>query len=204
MIGDGTGCGKGREAAGIIMSGWLGGRTRAVWLSKSKTLIEDAVRDWTDLGGSPTDIQPIDRWTPDEDITLGRGILFMTYATLRSVGKTGRTRLEQLVDWAGDDFEGVIAFDEAHAMQNAAGSSEGRGTAPSQQGLAGLRLQIALPRARSSTSRRPAPPMSQTSPMPSGSASGGRATPIRSPPARTSWLRWRPGASRPWRWSPAT
>ena len=41
-----------------------------------------------------------------------------------------------------------MAFDEAHAMQNAAGSSEGRGTAPSQQGIAGLRLQIALPRAR--------------------------------------------------------
>ncbi|SFH27693.1 Methyltransferase domain-containing protein [Palleronia marisminoris] len=148
FVGDGTGCGKGREAAGLIMSGWLSGRTRAVWLSKSKTLIEDAIRDWTDLGGSPTDIQAIDRWTPDETITLGRGILFMTYATLRSVGKTGRTRLEQLVEWAGTDFEGVIAFDEAHAMQNAAGSSEGRGTAPSQQGIAGLRLQIALPRAR--------------------------------------------------------
>ncbi len=148
FIGDGTGCGKGREAAGIIMSGWLQNRTRSVWLSKSKTLIEDAIRDWTDLGGSPTDIHSIDRWTPDETIMLGRGIIFMTYATLRSVGKTGRTRLEQLVEWAGADFEGVIAFDEAHAMQNAAGSSEGRGTAPSQQGIAGLRLQIALPRAR--------------------------------------------------------
>ena len=33
-------------------------------------------------------------------------------------------------------------------MQNAAGSSEGRGRAGSQQGIAGLRLQLALPRAR--------------------------------------------------------
>ncbi|WP_375262505.1 strawberry notch-like NTP hydrolase domain-containing protein [Palleronia sp.] len=148
FIGDGTGCGKGREAAGLIMSGWLSGRTRAVWLSKSKTLIEDAIRDWTDLGGSPTDIHSIDRWKPEAAITLGRGIVFMTYATLRSVGKSGRTRLEQLVEWAGEDFEGVIAFDEAHAMQNAAGSNEGRGSAPSQQGIAGLRLQFALPRAR--------------------------------------------------------
>ena len=148
FIGDGTGCGKGREAAGLIMSGWLSGRTRAVWLSKSKTLIQDASRDWTDLGGAPTDIQSIDRWSPDETITCQRGIVFLTYATLRSVGKTGRSRLEQLVEWAGADFEGVIAFDEAHAMQNAAGSSEGRGAAPSQQGIAGLRLQIALPRAR--------------------------------------------------------
>ena len=150
FLGDGTGAGKGRQVAGIVMAGWLAGRTRAVWISKSKTLIEDAVRDWTDLGGAPTDIVPLERWKPDEDITLHRGILFLTYATLRSVGKTGRSRLEQLVKWCGPDFEGVLAFDEAHAMANAAGSSDGArgGTAPSQQGLAGLRLQIALPRAR--------------------------------------------------------
>ena len=33
-------------------------------------------------------------------------------------------------------------------MQNAAGSEQGRGAKPSQQGLAGLRLQLATPRAR--------------------------------------------------------
>ena len=150
FLGDGTGAGKGRQVAAVILAGWLAGRTRAVWISKSKTLIEDAVRDWSDLGGAPTDIVPLERWKPDEDITLGRGILFVTYATLRSVGKTSRTRLQQLVDWCGGDYEGVIAFDEAHAMANAAGSSDGArgGTAPSQQGIAGLRLQIALPRAR--------------------------------------------------------
>ena len=150
FLGDGTGAGKGRQVAGVILAGWIAGRTRAVWLSKSKTLIEDAVRDWSDLGGAPTDIVPLERWKPDEEITLGRGILFVTYATLRSVGRTGRSRLEQLVEWCGAGFEGVIAFDEAHAMANAAGSTDGArgGTAPSQQGIAGLRLQIALPRAR--------------------------------------------------------
>ena len=46
-------------------------------------------------------------------------------------------------------FDGVIVFDEAHAMANAAGSKGSRGdTAPSQQGRAGLRLQNALPDAR--------------------------------------------------------
>ncbi|MGB6229853.1 MAG: strawberry notch family protein, partial [Litorimonas sp.] len=150
FLGDGTGAGKGRQVAGVILAGWLAGRTRAVWISKSKTLIEDARRDWSDLGGAPTDIVALDRWKPDEEITLDRGILFVTYATLRSVGKTGRSRLQQLVDWCGGDYEGVIAFDEAHAMANAAGSTDGGrgGTAPSQQGIAGLRLQIALPRAR--------------------------------------------------------
>ena len=148
FLGDGTGCGKGRECAGLILVNWLSGRRKAVWVSKSATLIEDAVRDWTDLGGSPADIQPLSKWKPDQPVTMGDGILFVTYATLRSAGKCGTTRLNQLLDWMGDDFDGVLAFDEAHAMQNAAGSEQGRGAKPSQQGLAGLRLQLATPRAR--------------------------------------------------------
>ena len=148
FLGDGTGCGKGRECAGLILVNWLSGRRKAVWVSKSATLIEDAVRDWTDLGGSPADIQPLSKWKPDQRITMGDGILFVTYATLRSAGKCGTTRLNQLLEWMGDDFDGVLAFDEAHAMQNAAGSEQGRGAKPSQQGLAGLRLQLATPSAR--------------------------------------------------------
>jgi hypothetical protein len=148
FLGDGTGCGKGRECAGLILVNWLAGRRKAIWVSKSATLIEDAVRDWTDLGGSPADIQPLSKWKPDQSIPMGDGILFVTYATLRSAGKCGTTRLSQILDWMGEDFDGVLAFDEAHAMQNAAGSEQGRGVKPSQQGLAGLRLQLAAPRAR--------------------------------------------------------
>ncbi|MCA1337938.1 strawberry notch family protein [Pseudooceanicola marinus] len=148
FLGDGTGCGKGRECAGLILVNWLAGRRKAVWISKSATLIEDAIRDWIDLGGSPADIQPLSKWKPDQPISMGDGILFVTYATLRSAGKCGTTRLGQILDWMGEGFDGVLAFDEAHAMQNAAGSEAGRGVKPSQQGLAGLRLQMAVPRAR--------------------------------------------------------
>ncbi|GLT12670.1 hypothetical protein GCM10007928_49030 [Sulfitobacter porphyrae] len=148
FLGDGTGCGKGRECAGLILVNWLAGRRKAIWVSKSATLIEDAIRDWTDLGGSPADIQPLSKWKPDQLIPMGDGILFVTYATLRSAGKCGTTRLSKILDWMGKDFDGVLAFDEAHAMQNAAGSEQGRGVKPSQQGLAGLRLQLAAPRAR--------------------------------------------------------
>ena len=129
--------------------GELARRTRkAIWISKSATLIEDAIRDWTDLGGSPADIQPLSKWKPDQPIPMGDGILFVTYATLRSAGKCGHTRLTRSSTGWATDFDGVLAFDEAHAMQNAAGSDEGRGVKPSQQGLAGLRLQLAAPRAR--------------------------------------------------------
>jgi hypothetical protein len=59
------------------------------------------------------------------------------------------SRVQQIVDWLGTDFDGVIVFDESHAMQNAGGGKGDRGDKrPSQQGRAGLRLQHALPDAR--------------------------------------------------------
>ena len=151
FLGDGTGCGKGRQVAGLILAGWLEGegRRKAVWFSKSSTLIWDSIRDWTDLGGARTDIHALSRWKPDEEINLTSGILFVTYATLRAVSQSGARRIDQIIRWLGADFDGVIAFDEAHAMQNAGGAGGSRGAkAPSQQGLAGLQLQNALPRAR--------------------------------------------------------
>lgn len=83
-------------------------------------------------------------------IRLAEGILFTTYATLRSQEREGKkSRVAQIIDWVGKDFDGVIVFDEAHAMANAAGGKGERGdVAPSQQGKAGLRLQHALPDAR--------------------------------------------------------
>ncbi len=41
MLGDGTGAGKGRQVAGILLDNWLRGRRRALWVSKSDKLIED-------------------------------------------------------------------------------------------------------------------------------------------------------------------
>src|SRR3546814_2911417 len=34
MLGDGTGAGKGRQSAGIILDNWMQGRRKAVWISK--------------------------------------------------------------------------------------------------------------------------------------------------------------------------
>ena len=52
MLGDGTGCGKGRQVAAVILDQWLRGRRRALWLSQSDKLLEDARRDWAALGGA--------------------------------------------------------------------------------------------------------------------------------------------------------
>lgn len=150
FLGDGTGAGKGRQVAGIILDNWLKGRRRALWISKSPELLEDAQRDWKSLGRERLQILSLDRFKLDAAITLTEGILFTTYATFRSVSRDGkRSRLAQIIEWLGRDFDGAIIFDEAHAMANAAGGKSKRGDrAPSQQGLAGLRLQHALHDAR--------------------------------------------------------
>ncbi|MFZ1105949.1 MAG: strawberry notch family protein, partial [Hyphomicrobiaceae bacterium] len=158
FLGDGTGCGKGRQVAGIILDNWLKGRRRALWISRSETLLHDSRRDWAALGQEPLLIQPLARFRQGTPIRLDEGILFVTYATLRSAEREGKaSRLDQILAWLGREpgsetapsFDGVIVFDESHAMQNAAGGKTERGEqVPSQQGRAGLRLQHALPDAR--------------------------------------------------------
>ncbi|EJL35977.1 hypothetical protein PMI01_01144 [Caulobacter sp. AP07] len=151
FLGDGTGCGKGRQIAGIIVDNMAQGRVRAVWLSKNDALLEDARRDWAAIGGAASDIVPQGSWKQADAIRLDRGVLYSTYATLRQPARgTRASRLDQIVAWLGEDFDGVIVFDEAHAMVNAAGGGKGaRGPKKaSLQGMAGLALQNRLPKAR--------------------------------------------------------
>lgn len=150
FIGDGTGVGKGREVSAIILDNWIKGRRKAVWISKSDTLLEDAQRDWSALNQEKLLITPQSRFKQGKPIPLSQGILFTTYATLRSSEREGKkSRLAQITEWLGHGFDGVIIFDEAHAMGNAATSKNDRGTKKaSQQGISGLRLQHALPNAR--------------------------------------------------------
>jgi predicted RNA methylase len=150
FLGDGTGAGKGRQVAGILLDNWLKGHRRAVWISKSDKLIEDAQRDWSALGMERLLVTPLSRFRQGMPIRLAEGVLFATYATLRTDERGEKlSRVRQIIQWLGSDFDGVIVFDESHAMQNAVGGKGERGEqAASQQGRAGLRLQHALPNAR--------------------------------------------------------
>ena len=211
FIGDGTGVGKGREVAGIILDNWQQGRTKAVWVSEKQTLIQDAKRDWTGLGQNGNLIFNAGKVKAGEKIQAAKGIGFITYDTLKGgmsdqaaiargqfvrkqkvavngqagviakIEQNGRdkpaditidldnksrvtvpanevtatesvavkSRVDQLVEWLGQDFDGVIAFDEAHNMGNAAPSKTERGLKEAaQKALAGIELQKRLPNAR--------------------------------------------------------
>lgn len=148
FLGDGTGAGKGRQVAACVLDQWLRGKRRHIWVTKNEALLEDARRDWTALGGLSGDVQPISNWKIDEKIELQEGVLFVTYPTLRS-SRSDADRLHQILAWAGEDFDGVIAFDEAHEMGGVAGGEGALGAKEgSQQGICGVLLQNHLPEAR--------------------------------------------------------
>jgi len=158
FVGDGTGVGKGREISGVILDNLLQGRTKSVWVSFNEGLLVDAKRDFSGVGGNPDKIFFQGKTKAADEIAQKDGVLFTTYATLRSGQKKqstdlgqegGKTRAQQIKDWLGPDFDGVIAFDESHSMGNAVTTKGERGEKKaSAQALAGIELQKALPKAR--------------------------------------------------------
>ena len=77
--------------------------------------------------------------------------LFGTYSVL--IGKTerrkkgrGKTRLDQLIEWCGASYDGVIVFDESHRARTLY-PSKGK-TISTKTGLAVQGLQERLPSAR--------------------------------------------------------
>lgn len=152
FIGDGTGVGKGRQAAGIILDNFNQGRKKALWVSEKDTLMEDAKRDWRDIGGNPDQIFNIDGIRKGigkgKDKTIPTdGILYTTYSMVRS-GKAKDSKLtnaDKIIEWLGKDFDGVIIYDEAHNMNTLLAKGAKKG---SQQAIEANKIQEKLPNAR--------------------------------------------------------
>ena len=146
LNGHGTGVGKGRINAGVILDNWNQGRRRSIWISENQKLHKDATRDWVALGGRPGDVMRLVDAGPRDDLPSRGGILFASYALLRS-----EERMKQIVDWFGPAGDGVIVMDECQAGRNAMSNNKelfGGANQVSQQGLAMLDLQEKLPNAR--------------------------------------------------------
>src|SRR6266849_1646666 len=134
-VGDGTGVGKGRVLAAIIVDNWLQGRRRALWLSANNDLLESARRDLNDLGVE-IPLSRINDYPAAGEITLPRGVIFSSYSSLISTAKNGARRFDQIQRWLG--AEPVLLFDEAHKAKNALASGRGE---PTQTGQAVIDLQ---------------------------------------------------------------
>uniref|UniRef100_A0A8C2I9J4 Protein strawberry notch homolog 1 n=1 Tax=Cyprinus carpio TaxID=7962 RepID=A0A8C2I9J4_CYPCA len=148
LIGDGAGVGKGRTIAGIIYENYLLGRKRSLWFSVSNDLKYDAERDLRDIGAKNIQVHSLNKISSKHNGSVKKGVIFATYSSLIGESQSGgkyKTRLKQLLHWCGDDFDGVIIFDECHKAKNVCpiGSSK-----PTKTGLAVLELQNKLPKAR--------------------------------------------------------
>uniref|UniRef100_A0A3B4AVS5 Protein strawberry notch homolog 1 n=1 Tax=Periophthalmus magnuspinnatus TaxID=409849 RepID=A0A3B4AVS5_9GOBI len=144
LIGDGAGVGKGRTIAGIIYENYLLGRKRSLWFSVSNDLKYDAERDLRDIGAKNIQVHSLNKVTNN----VKKGVIFATYSSLIGESQSGgkyKTRFDQLLHWCGEDFDGVIVYDECHKAKNVCpiGSSK-----PTKTGLAVLELQNKLPKAR--------------------------------------------------------
>lgn len=148
--GDGTGIGKGREIYAFMYDQFEQGRRKHVHISASHQLCVDAQRD-RDAVGLPIRIIHQADLKPTAAIQAESGVLFTTYTMLATDFDGERQRFKQLTDWLGADFDGVIAFDEAHLMKNAAATPHG-GKATVDEGTLrgnmGIALQRMFPQAR--------------------------------------------------------
>ncbi len=80
----------------------------------------DAERDLEDIGAGHIKVTNLAK-LPYERFKQREGVLFSTYASLISkkrgvkAGKNAiQSRLDQVIDWFGEDFDGAIVFDESH------------------------------------------------------------------------------------------
>ncbi|XP_055854462.1 protein strawberry notch isoform X2 [Episyrphus balteatus] len=154
LIGDGAGVGKGRTIAGIIFENYQKGRKKALWISVSNDLKYDAERDLSDIGAGKIDVHALNKFkyakiSSDVNNNCKRGVIFSTYSALigESNNKTGKykSRLKQLLQWCGEDFDGLIVFDECHKAKNLCPVGSGK---PTKTGSTVLELQNKLPKAR--------------------------------------------------------
>lgn len=154
LVGDGAGVGKGRTIAGLIFENFLKGRKKAIWVSVSNDLKYDSERDLRDIGATNINVYSLSKFkyakiSSSANGHIKKGVIFSTYSALigestQSSGKY-KSRLKQLVQWCGEDFEGVIVFDECHRAKNLCPVGSAK---PTKTGLTVLDIQNKLPKAR--------------------------------------------------------
>ena len=150
FLGDGTGIGKGRTIAGMMLDNYNQGRKKAVWVTLNSSLVNDAKRDVKALFGDSDLVMQFEGGEKANKIfDKDEAILVVSYSTLSRAYDNKDSNFEKIIKWLGKDYDGLIVFDEAHKMGNATSTKGTRGVKKaSQTGISGIALQEALPKAR--------------------------------------------------------
>ncbi|KAG9439302.1 hypothetical protein H6P81_019467 [Aristolochia fimbriata] len=149
FVGDGAGVGKGRTIAGLIWENWQYGRHKALWISVGSDLKFDARRDLDDVGASCIEVHALNKLPysklDSKSVGVKDGVIFLTYSSLIASSEKGRSRLQQLLQWCGSDYDGLVLFDECHKAKNLVPEA---GSQSTRTGEAVLEIQARLPQAR--------------------------------------------------------
>lgn len=149
FLGDGAGVGKGRTIAGLIWENWHHGRRKALWISVGSDLKFDARRDLDDVGATFIEVHALNKLSysklDSKSVGIREGVVFLTYSSLIASSEKGRSRLQQLVQWCGSEYDGLIVFDECHKAKNLVPEAGGQ---PTRTGEAVLEIQERLQEAR--------------------------------------------------------
>ncbi|XP_024463441.2 protein FORGETTER 1 isoform X1 [Populus trichocarpa] len=149
FIGDGAGVGKGRTIAGLIWENWRHARRKVLWISVGSDLKFDARRDLDDVGAAHIEVHALNKLPysklDSKSVGVREGVVFLTYNNLIASSEKGRSRLQQLVQWCGSEFNGLLIFDECHKAKNLIPEA---GSQPTRTGEAVLDIQARLPEAR--------------------------------------------------------
>ena len=141
--------------AGLIFENYRQGKKRAIWISVSNDLKFAAEQDIKDIGAGKEipvhalkDMRYGHRISGRANGKINNGVIFTTYACLIAEAHSSgehQTRMDQILKWCHEDFDGIIVFDECHQAKNSfpVGSTE-----PTKTGLAVIKLQNKLPKAR--------------------------------------------------------
>ncbi|CAA6668669.1 unnamed protein product [Spirodela intermedia] len=149
FIGDGAGVGKGRTIAGLIWENWQHERHKALWISVGSDLKFDARRDLDDVGATTVEVHALNKLPysklDSKAVGIKDGVIFLTYSSLIASSDKGRSRLQQLLQWCGSEYDGLLIFDECHKAKNLIPET---GSQPTRTGEAVLEIQARLPEAR--------------------------------------------------------
>lgn len=143
FVGDGAGVGKGRTIAGLIWENWHHDRRKALWISVGSDLKFDARRDMDDVGATCVEVHALNKLPysklDSKSVGVREGVVFSTYSSLIASSEKGRSRLQQLVQWCGPEFDGLVIFDECHKAKNLVPEAGGQ---PTRTGEAVLEIQL--------------------------------------------------------------
>ncbi|KAK1397101.1 hypothetical protein POM88_006964 [Heracleum sosnowskyi] len=140
-----------RYESGSLMEGCLSEHrfSNSKWISVGSDLKFDARRDLDDVGAIFIKVHALNKLAYSKldvkAVGVREGVVFLTYSSLIASSTNGRSRLKQLVQWCGKDYDGLIVFDECHKAKNLVPEA---GVQPTRTCQAVLEIQAMLPEAR--------------------------------------------------------